>query len=511
MSKKVANVGVSSRSMHALETNAEYYGISLMQLMENAGRSVACEIARRFESGKKVVLFCGLGGNGGDGFVAARHLLSLGFQVTVLLAGRSRDIFHESAKANFASLKFLNKIPIFELNDSSEIPKIDADVVVDALLGTGTKGKLKPPILQCVEKINQLPGFKLAVDIPTGVDSDTGENLGLSVKADATLTFHSTKTGLAKAKRSVGELIVANIGLPRQLEFLAGPGDVQLVSKKRAPTAHKGDFGRVLAIGGSEVFSGAPTLVSLAALRTGADIVYLAAPAKTAVAISSISPDLITVKLDGGHLNPGNMADLKPYIESVDSVVLGPGLGMHTETKQFVKMCIKAVEGARKPLLLDADGLKAFADFKHPIKVPAVLTPHAGEYSILTNQKLPEDIDERAAMVQETAGELNCTILLKGKVDIVGSKQLFKLNLTGNPGMTVGGTGDVLSGIIGALLAQKNDPFDAAVAGAFVNGAAGDFAANKVGHHMIASDLIGYIPQVLDDPMSHIEVRHWSG
>jgi NAD(P)H-hydrate epimerase len=324
------------------------------------------------------------------------------------------------------------------------------------------------------------------------------------------VTFHAAKTGLANAKKYVGELVVADIGLPRQLAGYAGPGDVQLVTKKRKLSAHKGDFGRVLAIGGSEVFSGAPTLVSLAALRTGVDIVYLAAPAKTAVAISSMSPDLITVKLDGGHLKPSNMEELKPYIEAVDAVVLGPGLGMHPDTKEFVKTCIEAVEGAGKPLLLDADGLKAFASFKRPFKVPAVLTPHAGEYAILTNQKLPEDIDDKVAMVQTTAAELNCVILAKGKVDIICNKRRFKLNFTGNPGMTVGGTGDVLSGIVGAFLAQKADAFEAAVAGAFVNGAAGDFVANKIGYHMVASDLLEWIPGILNNPTSHIEVRQKS-
>jgi NAD(P)H-hydrate epimerase len=501
---------ISSRDMRALETNAEYYGISLLQLMENAGHNVASNIASRFEPSRRVAIFCGLGGNGGDGFVAARHLLSLGFQVTVILAGRSRDILHECAKANFTSLQFLSSIAVIELDDSSAIPKIDADIIVDALLGTGTKGRLKPPIPQLVETINELNGFKLAVDIPTGIDSDTGETLGPTVKADVTVTFHAAKTGLANAKKYVGELVVADIGLPRQLAGYAGPGDVQLVTKKRKLSAHKGDFGRVLAIGGSEVFSGAPTLVSLAALRTGVDIVYLAAPAKTAVAISSMSPDLITVKLDGGHLKPSNMEELKPYIEAVDAVVLGPGLGMHPDTKEFVKTCIEAVEGAGKPLLLDADGLKAFASFKRPFKVPAVLTPHAGEYAILTNQKLPEDIDDKVAMVQITAAELNCVILAKGKVDIICNKRRFKLNFTGNPGMTVGGTGDVLSGIVGAFLAQKADAFEAAVAGAFVNGAAGDFVANKIGYHMVASDLLEWIPGILNNPTSHIEVRQKS-
>ncbi len=497
--------------MRALETNAIYYGISLLQLMENAGQNVAAEVAKRFEPGKMVTVFCGLGGNGGDGFVAARHLVSMGFQVAVVLAGRGRDITHEAARQNFAALQFLSDIVIIEVTDSSAIPKVGGDVVLDALLGTGTKGKLKPPISQLVETINALDCFKIAVDVPTGLDSDTGETLGVVVKADVTVAFHAPKTGLAYAKKYVGELVVKDIGLPRQLETYAGPGDVLLVAKQRSLTAHKGDSGRVLAIGGSEVFSGAPTLVSLAALRTGVDIVYLAAPAKTAQAISSVSPDLITVKLDGNHLKPSNLEELKPYIQSVDAVVLGPGLGLHPDTKEFVEACITTVEASGKPLLLDADGLKAFAEFKRPLKVPVVLTPHAGEYAILTGQKLPDDEKVRVATVQKAAAELNAIILVKGKVDIICSKRRFKLNFTGNPGMTVGGTGDVLSGVVGAMLAQKVDAFEAAVAGAFVNGAAGDFVVKEVGYHMVATDLLDWIPHVLDDPMSHTEVRLQSG
>ena len=497
--------------MRALETNAEYYGISLLQLMENAGRNVASEIAKRFEPGKRVAIFCGLGGNGGDGFVAARHLLYYGFEITVLLAGRQKDVSHEAAKANLKALQFLGDIPVIEVHDSSAIPEVDADIVVDALLGTGTKGRLKPPILQLVEVINGMNAFKLAVDVPTGIDSDTGEPLDVAVKADVTVTFHAEKIGLAHAKKYVGELLIEDIGVPKQIESYAGPGDVHLVSKNRSLSAHKGDFGRLLAIGGSEVFSGAPTLVCLAALRTGVDIAYLAAPAKTAMSISSMSPNLITVKLDGSHLKPANVDELLPYIKAVDAVVLGPGLGMHPDTRDFVKTCVSAVENAGKPLLLDADGLKAFAEFKRQLKVPAVLTPHAGEYAILTGQGLPDSIKECIAVVKKTAAELGSVILLKGRVDVICSKRRCKINLTGNPGMTVGGTGDVLSGIVGALLAQKADPFEAAVAGAFINGAAGDFVADKIGYHMIATDLLEWIPKVLNNPMSHIEVRRQSG
>ena len=179
----------------------------------------------------------------------------------------------------------------------------------------------------------------------------------------------------------------------------------------------------------------------------------------------------------------------------VDAVAMGPGLGLNPETAKFVKACIDEVEKAKKPLLLDADGLKAFAKFKRALKVPLVLTPHAGEYAILTGEALPENQEERVVAIQKTAKKLNATILVKGKVDIICDPERTKLNFTGNPGMTVGGTGDVLSGVVGGLMAQGVDAFEAAVAGAFVNGAAGDFVASEIGFHMVATDLLDWIPQ----------------
>jgi hydroxyethylthiazole kinase-like uncharacterized protein yjeF len=504
---------INSKDMRAIETNAEYYGISLLQLMENAGRAVATEISDRFNEDHAIVFFCGLGGNGGDGFVAARHLLSMGFsRVAVVLVGKAKDISHPAAQANWTALQNLaGIIPLKETTDPATLPKLDVDVVVDALLGTGTKGQLKVPIAPFVKYINSLKGFKLAVDVPTGIDSDTGEVLGEAVKADATVTFYRAKAGLAAAQAYVGELAVVDIGLPTELEAFVGPGDVLSVTKGRVATAHKGDFGRVLFIGGSETFSGAPALMSMAALRVGVDIAYTAAPEKTAHDIASLSPNFIVIKLEGSHLNPKNMESLKDYLSMVDVVVMGPGMGLHPETKAFVQAAVEAVEQAGKPLLLDADGLKAFAEFKRPLKVPLVLTPHGGEYAILTGNKLPDDVDAKAQALQKTAAELDAVVLVKGQVDIISDGKRTKLNFTGNPGMTVGGTGDVLSGVVGALLAQKVPAFEAAAVGAFVNGAAGDFVASQLGYHMVASDLMEFIPKVLDDPMSHLKVRKPSG
>jgi len=500
---------ITSREMRALEMNSEYYGVSRLQLMENAGRSVADEIASRFKpKNTRVAVFCGSGGNGGDGFVAARHLTCLGFKVEVILAGKSSEIVDEEARRNWLALQTLkDTIALHEVYDSTLIPSVKAEVVVDALLGIGLKGILRPPILQLVRKINEMKAFCISVDVPTGINSDSGEVLGDAVRANLTVTFHKMKPGLMKAEEYAGETIVRDIGLPPEFERFAGPGDVSLIAKPRPSEAHKGDFGRLLVIGGSEVFSGAPALVAMAALRAGVDLTYVAAPEKTAHAISSMSPALITVKLEGKHLSSSNTPIIKQYLEISTAVAMGPGLGLHRETREAVKEVMKLIEEEKIPLLLDADGIKAFAEFKREVDWPLVLTPHAGEYEILTGKRLPKDLEERAEEVQKTARKLGATILLKGHVDVISDGKQVKFNFTGNPGMTVGGTGDVLSGIVGAFLAQGAAPFEAAVAGAFINGAAGDFVWSEKGYHMIPTDLLEWIPRVMDDPMSHLKVR----
>ncbi len=500
---------ITSREMRALEMNSEYFGVSRLQLMENAGKSVADEIASRFKSARtRVAVFCGPGGNGGDGFVVIRHLTSLGFKVEMILAGKSSDIVDKEARKNWLALKSLkDAIALHEVYDYSTGPSVKAEVVVDALLGIGLKGTLRPPILQLVEKINEMKAFCVSVDVPTGVNSDSGEVLGDAVRANLTVTFHKTKPGLAKAKEHTGELVVRDIGLPSEFERFAGPGDVSLVVKPRPSEAHKGDFGKLLVVGGSEVFSGAPALVAMAALRAGADLTYIAAPEKTARAISSMSPALITVKLVGKHLNSRNMPIIKQYLETSTAVVIGPGLGLHRETKESVNKMIKLVEEEKTPLLLDADGLKAFAEFQRELDLSLVLTPHAGEYEVLTGRRLPGNLNQRAEAIQKTARKLGATVLLKGPVDVISDGKRVKFNFTGNPGMTVGGTGDVLSGIVGAFLARGAEPFEAAVASAFINGAAGDFVRSEKGSHMLPTDLLEWVPYVMDNPMAHLKVR----
>ncbi|MCW4053119.1 MAG: NAD(P)H-hydrate dehydratase [Candidatus Bathyarchaeota archaeon] len=499
---------VTSREMQALETNAHYFGISRLQLMENAGRTVASEVSFRFPSrDTRIAFFCGLGGNGGDGFVAARHLLCLGYSVQLVVAGRPESISHAEALKNWQPLKMLLNQEVCEINDSSEIPELTADVAVDALLGLGLKGVPREPIGSLIKTINQMEAFRLAVDVPTGLDSDTGTVNGEAVKADLTITFHKVKLGLLKSSSLVGEILVSDIGIPNAFEAFSGPGDVGLVVKTRSSDSHKGDYGKLLVVGGSETYSGAPLLAALAALRTGVDLVYVAAPEKTAFEISSMSPNIIAIKLKGKHLNEDNVPQISQYLRKVTAAVIGPGLGLHEETKETVMEIVAAAEDGKIPLVVDADGLKAFAEFKRPLRIPAIFTPHKGEYQTLTGENLPSTLKEKTRKVKKTAAKLRTTLLLKGQPDIISDGKKVKLNFSGNPGMTVGGTGDVLTGIVGALLSQETKPFEAAVAGAFINGAAGDFVKKEKGYHMIPTDLLDFIPKIVDDPMSHLKVQ----
>jgi NAD(P)H-hydrate epimerase len=504
---------VTSREMAALELNSEYLGVSTIQLMENAGGAVAREVAKRFNSGDRVVVVAGTGGKGGDGMVAARHLAGGGFKVSLILVGKPSEIRREAVRRNWEVLELMrDSLSITVASDSSEMPEISGEVVVDALLGTGAMGPLKPPVSRGVTAINSAAGFKVAIDLPTGVDPDTGELLGEAVKADLTVTLHRPKIGLLRAKTLAGEVVVAPIGIPPEADNYVGPGDVYLAIKPRMPDTHKGDYGRVLVVGGSRDFHGAPTLAAMAAFRTGVDLVYVATPEAVAHAVAAASPALIVIKLEGDFLSTKNIRNIERWIDRATAVVIGPGLGLEAETREAVKEAVEAVEARGLPLLLDADGLKAFSEFKRPLSCPLVLTPHAGEYETLTKERVPKTHDDRVRHVSGTAMALHAVVLLKGPVDIVSDGRRVKVNrFVHNPGMTVGGTGDVLSGIVGALLSQGLEPFRAAAAGIFINGAAGDFAFRDKGYHILPTDLLEWIPRVMDYPMDHTSVRRIEG
>jgi NAD(P)H-hydrate epimerase len=316
------------------------------------------------------------------------------------------------------------------------------------------------------------------------------------------------KSGLRKAANFCGELNVTDIGIPPEAAIYAGPGDVDAVRVRRPPEAHKGQFGRLLVIGGSETFSGAPSLVALAAYRTGTDLVFVAAPEKTAQVISAFSPNLISIKLPGECLAVAHIRMLREHIEKATAVVVGPGLGQSTKTVSAVRRVLPIIRELRKPLLLDADALRCLGVVKKKaFDDSTVLTPHAGEFQAISGKTPPKDLKVRSSEVKAFAAKSGAVTLLKGATDVISDGEHVRLNDTGNPGMTVGGTGDVLSGIVAGLISQGVNTFRAAVAGAFINGAAGDLAEERLGYHLTPTDLLEYIPKVLNDPMCHKEIH----
>ncbi|MBC7219119.1 MAG: NAD(P)H-hydrate dehydratase [Hadesarchaea archaeon] len=279
--------------------------------------------------------------------------------------------------------------------------------------------------------------------------------------------------------------------------------DVKAIVPERKTGSHKGDFGRLLVVGGSSRYVGAPALVGMAALRCGVDLAVIAAPERTAWTINSLSPDLITVKLRCQDLEPSAIPDISQELKSATAAVIGPGLGARPETLEAVAKLARLLreEHPKLPAVFDADAFKALAKETGLLSnTPWVVTPHAGEFKTLTGRVLPADLNGRIKLVRKAAQELGCVILLKGHVDIIASaKGDLKLNHTGNPGMTVGGTGDVLSGTVGAFLSQGADPFRAAAAGAWVCGRAGDLCLKEMGYEFLASDVINKIPEVFKE------------
>jgi NAD(P)H-hydrate epimerase len=288
------------------------------------------------------------------------------------------------------------------------------------------------------------------------------------------------------------------------LKQSSGKMDVKsVVPKRRPPESHKGDFGRLLVIGGGSRYVGAPALVGMAALRSGADLAIIAATERAAGIINSFSPDLITIQLPGRDLEPAALSEIWSELKRSTAVVVGPGLGTQPLTRDAVIALARTLREKypKLPALFDANGLKVLAAGPDLAKgMPWVMTPHAGEFKILTGTELDSNLQKRAEQVRQAAQELGCTILLTGNVDIIASTTgELKLNRTGNPGMTVGGTGDVLAGVVGALLSQGVEPFKAAVAGAWIAGRAGDLCFKERGYEFIASDLLDKLPAVFKE------------
>jgi hydroxyethylthiazole kinase-like uncharacterized protein yjeF len=352
---------------------------------------------------------------------------------------------------------------------------------VDALLGAGTKGEPREPIRSAIEKINEYAGKVgiVSIDLPSGYPS------GIRVKCDFAVTFQWDKEEYGGFER-----VIAKIGYPRELYHLVGPGDAKFALRKKGE--HKGQNGKLLVIGGSEDYFGAPYLASKAASYL-VDLVYLAMPEYSARRISD--PDLILRPFEGRNFTKEDVEDVLALADAVDAVVIGPGLGLRPGTKDFVLEFLRRCE---KPVVIDADALKAVAkDLKVLKGKKFVLTPHAGEFRILFGEKPEESLEERAKLVMEKAKAVGGTILLKGAYDIISDGKTWKYNRTGNRGMTTGGTGDVLAGLVGALLALGNPPLRAASVGALLNGLAGDMVKEEIGENFTALDVARKVPHAV--------------
>lgn len=443
---------VDAAGMRVIEENAMAFGLSSLQMMESAGRALA-EVVREYRPGC-ILILCGKGNNGGDGMVAARYLQHDG-AVHVVYLDREGKTPEAAAQIRLLSHSAVFLHPVRCTSDVLGLRRLfsEADVIVDAILGTGGSGTLREPLAACADLANEAAVPVVAADVPTP-----------GIRATRIVAFHRPKQEGAGA---------VDIGIPLEAECFTGPGDLTLVPA-RASSAHKGAGGEVLVVGGGP-YQGAPYLAALGALRGGADLVRVASTASIPM------PDLIYEPLAGTHLAEEHLETILRLVDRADVVVCGMGLG--TESHAVVQ----AVAEAARRAVFDADALR------HPLPVAreTISTPHAGEFARMTGHVLPDDLAARARMVRSAARD--GTILLKSPVDIISDGTRVRFNRAGTPAMTVGGTGDVLAGLTGALFCHLT-AFEAAAVAAYGNGRAGMRAAEGRGNGMAATDLVEYIP-----------------
>lgn len=505
---------VTPQQMRELDRKAiQERGIPGLTLMENAGRAVAEAGARLTQNSndRPIVILCGRGNNGGDGFVAARHLRELGRRVQVFLAA-ARDDVAGDAEANLRRLEE-GGIEVTEVEDPQLVVSslCTAGLVVDALLGTGLSGRVCGLPGQLIEAVNACGRPVLAVDVPSGLDAHTGEPLGLAVRAAETVTMGLPKIGLFlyPGMDYAGRLTVADIGFPPDLvnespslADLMEPEWVRMLLPRRRQSAHKGSFGRVLVIAGSEGMTGAASLCAQGALRVGAGLVTVGCPASVNDILEVKLTEAMTFPLPETYrrtLDTRALALILELAEEASVVAMGPGLSREPETAVLVRRLAARVE---KPMVIDADGINALADAAMILEgdhAPAVLTPHPGEMARLMRVATEKVQARRAYFAEAAAKRFRSAIVLKGARSIVAERgRPLTVNPTGNPGMASGGTGDVLTGMVAGLVAQGLLPFEAAAAATYLHGLAGDIAADRVGEaSMVASDLLEAVPAAI--------------
>jgi NAD(P)H-hydrate epimerase len=472
---------ITAAEMAVVDENAAALGVPRKQLMESSGNAVARVVREHTDPGDGVAVVAGRGNNGGDGMVAARFLPDR--EVTVHLLGRAETLTTEITRENWDALRRA-AADAREVRDSRSLDLGEPALVVDAMLGTGVTGAPREPERTAVEAINDSAATVVSVDVPSGVDADTGERAGAAVDADHVVTFHDAKPGLERLGAAV---TVATIGIPETAELFVERGDLRRL--ERAPTAHKGDHGQVLVVGGGP-YTGAPALAARAALRAGADLAHVLAPATVAREIQGYSPDLIVHEFSGERLTREAADRAATLAEEADALVLGPGLGDHRETLAAVEDLLLSTTGV---CVLDADALRVVGDSGRAEDLSLICTPHAGEFRRMGGAPPPAD-DWRGRMdaVAARADDLDCTILLKGPYDVISDGERTRVNRSGTPAMTVGGTGDVLAGATGAVACRLN-PVEAAAVAARANGLAGE-AAVEGRATITATDLLETLP-----------------
>lgn len=491
-------------------------GIPGIVLMETAGSEIVRLIERYYPTAQRIGIFVGKGNNGGDGLVIARQLTHAGREVQIFLVSPAESFTGESL-TNLDIAKNLG-LPIEEiLTDVPNIRNLRCELLVDAILGTGLQGDVRQPIANVINAINNLPIPILAVDLPSGLDADTGHPLGICVQADRTITIGLPKRGLLvhPGAELAGKLEVVDIGFPQQV-IDAQNIKVHWTTKKnadewipsRSPASYKGSYGRVLVVAGSTGMTGAAALASEVALRVGTGLATLAIPQSLNPILEIKLSEVMTLPLpetEAGSLTESATSTILEYAENTKSVLaIGPGLSQHPETVGLVHQLIsenhKQELGLR--MVIDADGLNALAqatDLISLLGAKTVLTPHPGEMARLTNLPISTLESNRIGTAEEFANQYGVTLVLKGAPTITADPNGNTwINSTGNPGMATAGMGDVLTGIIAGLMAQNVPSETAAVLGVYLNGLAGDIAAETLGMHgLIAGDVLRAVPKAI--------------
>jgi ADP-dependent NAD(P)H-hydrate dehydratase / NAD(P)H-hydrate epimerase len=484
-------------------------------LMENAGRAFTDELARRIGvlEGRTVAVLCGKGNNGGDGFVIARHLANRGAEVTAYLFGRKREVAGDArvnldAALAISAMKGASLRVVENASKRTLAPARHAAVIVDALLGTGFTGEPRGPVAEAIRWINAQDAYVASVDIPSGIDASTGEGSPTSVKAKLTVTMGLLKIGhlVGRGADCSGEVVPVDISIPpgaitapHEPVFLVEAPDVARVLPRRPRNAHKYSAGKVLVVGGSRDFVGAPLMTAMAALRSGAGAVVLAAPRSLMPALSRRITELILLPLEetaDGVIAPAAAAQLRERLDWADALAIGPGLGRGASVTEAVTAILASFPGNA---VVDADALYALKGQPRLIakrKGATVLTPHTGELGFLLAVDAGKADRERVVQSRAAAKLWKATVALKGAPTVTASPDGTRwINSTGNPGMATIGSGDVLTGLIAGIAAQGCRLPDAAWAAVFLHGLAGDRAARRRGERgLLASDILDEVP-----------------